>query len=142
MCWHKRQFYWLQIIFLSGTKCLWLPQYVNIICFKRYLFSYERKSILNQSLILKNLLKLFRYLSIIYVSPCPFLRDLTKLKTENRGSPNFDSVPCAWETNRNKHVRISGHVCFYFFPARRTEWKLALPMVSVFLTLRNLTTDS
>ena len=26
---HKNQFYWMQIIFLSGTKCLWLPQYVN-----------------------------------------------------------------------------------------------------------------
>ena len=25
----KNQFYWMQIIFLSGTKCLWLPQYVN-----------------------------------------------------------------------------------------------------------------
>ena len=22
-------FYWMQIIFLSGPKCLWLPQYVN-----------------------------------------------------------------------------------------------------------------
>ena len=29
LCWHKKQFYWLQIIFLSGTKCLRLPQYVN-----------------------------------------------------------------------------------------------------------------
>ena len=29
LCWHKKQFYWMQIIFLSGTKCLWLPQYVN-----------------------------------------------------------------------------------------------------------------
>ena len=29
LCWHKNQFYWMQIIFLSGTKCLWLPQYVN-----------------------------------------------------------------------------------------------------------------
>ena len=29
LCWHKNQFYWIQIIFLSGTKCLWLPQYVN-----------------------------------------------------------------------------------------------------------------
>ena len=26
---HKKQFYWMQIIFLSGTKCLRLPQYVN-----------------------------------------------------------------------------------------------------------------
>ena len=26
----KKQFYWMQIIFLSGTKCLWLSQYVNI----------------------------------------------------------------------------------------------------------------
>ena len=26
---HKKQFYWMQIIFLSGTKYLWLPQYVN-----------------------------------------------------------------------------------------------------------------
>ena len=24
----KNQFYWMQIIFLSGTKCLWLAQYV------------------------------------------------------------------------------------------------------------------
>ena len=24
-----QQFYWMQIIFLSGTKCLWLPQYIN-----------------------------------------------------------------------------------------------------------------
>ena len=29
LCQHKNQFYWLQIIFLSGTKCLWLTQYVN-----------------------------------------------------------------------------------------------------------------
>ena len=29
LCRHKNQFYWMQIIFLSGTKCLWLPQYVN-----------------------------------------------------------------------------------------------------------------
>ena len=29
LCWHKNQFYWMQIIFLSGTKCLWLPQYIN-----------------------------------------------------------------------------------------------------------------
>jgi hypothetical protein len=29
LCWHKNQFYWMQIIFLSGTKCLWLSQYVN-----------------------------------------------------------------------------------------------------------------
>ena len=29
LCWQKNQFYWLQIIFLSGTKFLWLPQYVN-----------------------------------------------------------------------------------------------------------------
>ena len=28
LCLHKNQFYWMQIIFLSGTKCLWLPQYV------------------------------------------------------------------------------------------------------------------
>ena len=26
---HKNQFYWMQIIFLSGIKCLWLAQYVN-----------------------------------------------------------------------------------------------------------------
>ena len=26
----QEQFYWMQIIFLPGTKCLWLPQYVNI----------------------------------------------------------------------------------------------------------------
>ena len=25
----KKHFYWIQIIFLSGTKCLWLTQYVN-----------------------------------------------------------------------------------------------------------------
>ena len=29
LCRHKKQFYWMQIIFLSGTKCLWLPQYLN-----------------------------------------------------------------------------------------------------------------
>ena len=29
LCRHKKQFYWMQIIFLSGTKCLWLPQYVS-----------------------------------------------------------------------------------------------------------------
>ena len=29
LCRHKNQFYWMQIIFLSGTKCLWLAQYVN-----------------------------------------------------------------------------------------------------------------
>ena len=29
LCRHRNQFYWMQIIFLSGTKCLWLPQYVN-----------------------------------------------------------------------------------------------------------------
>ena len=29
LCPHKNQFYWMQIIFLSGTKFLWLPQYVN-----------------------------------------------------------------------------------------------------------------
>ena len=29
LCRHKNQFYWLQIIFFSGTKCLWLLQYVN-----------------------------------------------------------------------------------------------------------------
>ena len=29
LCRHKKQFYWMQIIFLSGTKCLWLPQNVN-----------------------------------------------------------------------------------------------------------------
>ena len=29
LCRHKNQFYWMQIIFLSGTKCLWLPQYIN-----------------------------------------------------------------------------------------------------------------
>ena len=28
-CRHKNQFYWMHIIFLSATKCLWLPQYVN-----------------------------------------------------------------------------------------------------------------
>ena len=25
----QKHFYWMQIIFLSGTKCLWLTQYVN-----------------------------------------------------------------------------------------------------------------
>ena len=29
LCRHKNQFYWMQIIFLSDTKCLWLPQYVD-----------------------------------------------------------------------------------------------------------------
>ena len=29
LCRHKKQFYWMQIIFLSGTNFLWLPQYVN-----------------------------------------------------------------------------------------------------------------
>ena len=29
LCQHKNQFYWMQIIFCSGTKCLWLAQYVN-----------------------------------------------------------------------------------------------------------------
>ena len=29
LCQLKNQFYWMQIIFLSGTKCLWLPQIVN-----------------------------------------------------------------------------------------------------------------
>ena len=29
LCRHKKQSYWMQIIFLSGTKCLWLPQYIN-----------------------------------------------------------------------------------------------------------------
>ena len=29
LCRHKNQFYWMQIIFLSGTNFLWLPQYVN-----------------------------------------------------------------------------------------------------------------
>ena len=29
LCRHKNRFYWIQIIFLSGTKYLWLPQYVN-----------------------------------------------------------------------------------------------------------------
>ena len=29
LCWHKKQFYWVQINFLSCTKCLWLPQYLN-----------------------------------------------------------------------------------------------------------------
>ena len=26
LCRHKNQFYWMQIIFLSGTKCFWLAQ--------------------------------------------------------------------------------------------------------------------
>ena len=29
LCRHKNQFYRMQIIFLSATKCLWQPQYVN-----------------------------------------------------------------------------------------------------------------
>ena len=29
LCGHRIHFYWMQIIFLSGTKSLWLPQYVN-----------------------------------------------------------------------------------------------------------------
>ena len=29
LCQHKKQSYWMQIIFLSGTKFLWLPQNVN-----------------------------------------------------------------------------------------------------------------
>ena len=29
LCQHKNQFYWMQIIFWSGTKCLWLAQYVK-----------------------------------------------------------------------------------------------------------------
>ena len=29
LCQYKNQFYWMQIIFRSGTKCLWLAQYVN-----------------------------------------------------------------------------------------------------------------
>ena len=29
LCWHINQFYWMQIIFLSCTKCLWLPHYIN-----------------------------------------------------------------------------------------------------------------
>ena len=29
LCRHKKQFYWMQIIFLSGRNCLWLLQYVN-----------------------------------------------------------------------------------------------------------------
>ena len=30
LCRHKKQFYWVQIIFLSGTKCWWLPKCVNL----------------------------------------------------------------------------------------------------------------
>ena len=29
LCRPKNQFYWMQIIFLSVTKCFWLAQYVN-----------------------------------------------------------------------------------------------------------------
>ena len=29
VCQHKNNIHWMQIIFLSGTKCLWLHQYVN-----------------------------------------------------------------------------------------------------------------
>ena len=31
LCQYKNQFYWMQIIFLSGTKCLWLAQYVCLL---------------------------------------------------------------------------------------------------------------
>ena len=37
LCRHKNKFYWMQIIFLSGTKCLWLPQYVN-----KFLVGYKK----------------------------------------------------------------------------------------------------
>ena len=37
LCWHKNQFYWMQIIFLSGTKCLWLPQ-----CGKNFLVWHKK----------------------------------------------------------------------------------------------------
>ena len=33
----KNQFYWIQIIFLSETKCLWLPQYIN-----KFLFWHQK----------------------------------------------------------------------------------------------------
>ena len=38
LCQHKNQFYWMQIIFLSSTKCLWLPQYVNkfLVWYKKF----------------------------------------------------------------------------------------------------------
>ena len=38
LCWHKNQFYWMQIIFLSCAKYLWLPQYVNkfLVCHKKF----------------------------------------------------------------------------------------------------------
>ena len=38
VCQHKKQFYWMQIIFLSGTKCLWLVQYVNkfLVWYKKF----------------------------------------------------------------------------------------------------------
>ena len=38
LCQHKNQFYWMQIIFLSGTKCLWLTQYVNkfLVWYKKF----------------------------------------------------------------------------------------------------------
>ena len=29
LCWHKKQFYWMQIIFLSGTKIWTSPEYVG-----------------------------------------------------------------------------------------------------------------
>ena len=32
LCRHKNQFYWMRIIFLSGTKCMWLAQYINKFC--------------------------------------------------------------------------------------------------------------
>ena len=38
LCRHKNQFYWMQIIFLSGTKCFWMTQNVNktLVCHKRF----------------------------------------------------------------------------------------------------------
>ena len=37
LCRHKNQFYWMQIIFLSGTKYLWQAQYIN-----KFLVRYKK----------------------------------------------------------------------------------------------------
>ena len=52
LCQHKKQFYWMQIIFLSGTKCLWLSQYVDtyIFCLAQKIWTCKRtrqKSVMN-----------------------------------------------------------------------------------------------
>ena len=45
LCRHKNQFYWMQIIFLSGTKCLWLA--LNAVKFLGWL----KKSGLTQNIL-------------------------------------------------------------------------------------------